>query len=390
MAAPNIDHAGILSWLDGLTVIESPHGFLQEMCDRLVIAGLPLYRVAVFVRTLHPNVLGRRYLWIEGDEVLVSEAPYQMLETEEYSNNPMAYVFSRGEVIRRRLNDPATPNDFKILDELRADGVTDYLVHPLPFTNGEIHAVSWTTRDPAGFSDAATDLLQQVALRLNRVAEIYALRRTAATMLNTYVGHGAGERILSGQIRRGEVTKIRAAIWLSDLRGFTNLADTQTGEELIELLNAHFDAVVPAIEEHGGEVLKFMGDGVLAIFPAATDESSGDACDRAIASARAVRTRMAACNDRLVEAGRPTLAFGAALHFGDLMYGNIGGTSRLDFTAIGPAVNLAARLETLARDQGLDIVVSSAIVERADARLEQLGTFELKGFSVPERVFKLD
>jgi len=376
----------VVDWLiDGARTVHQPQDVLAELCQRLVAAGLPLYRVAVFVRTLHPNVMGRRFLWRQGEDVQVSEAPYAMLDSDTYRASPIPVVFATAEAIRRRIGDPDCPDDYQIVGELRAESVTDYLVQPLTFTNGEVHAVSWTTQRAGGFTDDHIAALEAVRLPLARLAEIYALRRIATTLLGTYVGSSTGERILQGRIRRGDLERIHAVVLLSDLRGFTALSDRLPGEQVIGLLNSYFDGLVPAIEAEGGEVLKFTGDGLLAIFPVA--DAPAAACRTALAAAGAGRAALAECNAQRRERNEPELRSGMALHQGEVLYGNVGSAARLDFTAIGPAVNLTARLETLARDLGRDLVVSAAFAAHCPEAVASLGTFQLRGFRDPVEVF---
>jgi adenylate cyclase len=376
----------VIDWLiQGAPTARQPQDVLAELCDRLVACGLPLHRVAVFVTTLHPDVMGRRFLWRRGEEVAISEAPYEMIQSDTYRRSPVPIVFERAEAIRRRIEDPDCPNDYEIVDELRAEGVTDYLIQPLPFTNGEVHAISWTTLRPGGFSDADSAALEAIRLPLARLAEIHALRRIATTLLSTYVGRGAGERILQGRIRRGDIERIHAVILLSDLRDFTTSSDLLPGEAVIRLLNGYFDCLVPAIDAHGGEVLKFVGDGLLGIFPVADDPAA--ACRAALAAAADARAALAQTNAERAGSGEPRLRYGLALHLGDVLYGNIGSVGRLDFTTIGPAVNLTARLETLARDLGRDLVASAAFAGQCPEALTSLGSFELRGFREPQEVF---
>jgi adenylate cyclase len=208
-----------------------------------------------------------------------------------------------------------------------------------------------------------------------------------ATLLDTYVGRHAGARILAGQIRRGDTEAIHAAIWLSDMRGFTSLADRLAPQRLIDLLNRYFDAQVPPILDRGGEVLKFMGDGLLAIFPVAPEDGdAGTACANALAAARDARARIGALTP---PADANDVRFGLALHLGDLLYGNIGGETRLDFTCIGPAVNLAARLEKLAGELGRAILASADFARRCPGALLPVGEFALKGFDAAQRVYGL-
>src|ERR1700730_6762276 len=331
---PNAEIRAVAEWLiDGARSASLPQQILAHVGARLVACGIPLGRAAVFVRTLHPNVMGRRFVWRPGDEVEVRESSLALLEASKLLDRTFAHVYLTADPVCRRLAVPHPVLDFPILSELRAEGVTDYFAAPLVFTDGAIHVATWTTREPGGFTDEQIAGIEAIMTPLARVAEIRALRRTAGTLLDTYVGHDAGERILAGHIRRGDIEEIHAAIWLSDMRGFTALADRQPPRVLIDLLNRYFDCQVPVILEHGAEVLKFMGDGLLAIFTIADDET--EACKRALAAARRVQANIAA----LARSAMPGLRFGLALHIGDVLYGNIGSGNPLDFTLSGTAVH---------------------------------------------------
>jgi adenylate cyclase len=389
MAPPDVQ--SIVDWLvDGARSAPTGPQVLAEMCERLVAAGIPLWRVAVFVRTLHPNVMGRRFTWRPGAEVEVGTASHEMTEQESYAKSPVVRVYETAQAFRRHLADPACPRDFEVVEALRAEGVTDYLICPLIFSNGEIHAGSWTTRESGGFTAAQIAALEAVMTPLARVSEIHALRRTAANLLDTYLGTHTGERILSGKIRRGDTETIHAAIWLSDMRGFTALADRLSPRELVDLLNRYFDCQVPAIVEHGGEVLKFMGDGLLAIFPVADDESDAEwACNDVLVAARKARANVAALSAAASGEAARGLRFGLALHLGEVLYGNIGGGNRLDFTCIGPAVNLAARLEKQTSRLHRTVVASERFARHCRPPLVSLGEFTLPGFGAPQAAFGL-
>ena len=374
----------IADWLiDGARSAPLPQQVLAQLSERLVACGIPLWRVAVFVRTLHPQVMGRRFIWRPGAEVEVSEAPFELLESADFLENPIAQVYATGRALRRKIAEPDCALDFPVLSELRAEGITDYLASPLVFTDGAIHAVTCTTRQAGGFTDAQIAGIETIINPLARVAEIRALRRMGSILLDTYVGHDAGERILAGHIRRGDIEEIHAAIWLSDMRGFTALADSLPPAVLIDLLNRYFDCQVPVILEHGAEVLKFMGDGLLAIFTIADNET--EVCKRAFAAARRAQANVAALSDSAM----PGLRFGLALHIGDVLYGNIGSGNRLDFTCIGPAVNCAARIEKLTSQLGREILASGEFAHHCAAEFTDLGEFSLAGFSAPQLVFGL-
>jgi adenylate cyclase len=392
VSMPTCDTRAIADWLvDGARSASQPQHILAELCGRLVACGIPLWRVAVFVRTLHPHVMGRRIIWRPDTGVEISEAPFELLDSAAFLDNPIARVYATGEAIRRKLTDPNGETDFPVLSELRDQGVTDYLATPLVFTDGAIHVATWTTRQPGGFSEAQIAGIEAVIAPLARVTEIYALRRTASNLLDTYVGHSPGERILAGQIRRGDVEEIHAAIWLSDMRGFTALADRMPPRELIDLLNRYFDCQIPPILDHGAEVLKFMGDGLLAIFPIADDNSDADEiCSRTLTAARHAQTNVAALSDSIAIDNFDGLRFGLALHLGEVLYGNIGGGNRLDFTCIGPAVNLAARIETLTARLGRAILASGDFAHHCPREFSAIGEFTLTGFSAPQSVFGLD
>ena len=343
----------------------------------------------MFVRTLHPHVTGRRFLWRPDAGVEIGELPFDRLDTADFLESPVSHVYKTSAPMRRRLADPAEAADFSVLRDLREQGATDYFASPLRFTDGTVHVATWATRAQGGFTDGQIAGLEAIVAPFARVAETYALKRTAKTLLDTYVGSHAGARILSGQIRRGHTETIRAAIWLSDMRGFTALADRLAPQTLISLLNRYFDCQVPPILDRGGEVLKFMGDGLLAIFPLKSEADVTKVCSDVLSAADDVRRRLADLASATVADGVADLRFGLALHLGEVSYGNIGGGNRLDFTCIGPAVNFAARLEQLAGKLVRSVIVSSDFAAHCAAPLTELGKFALSGFSAQQTVYGL-
>jgi adenylate cyclase len=379
----------LIDWLiDGARSSANPLLMLAETCERLVQAGLPLWRVGIFVRTLHPDILGRNFIWRPGAEVTVGSAGFEFLVSPEYTRSPLAIVFGEGREVRYRLDDPQTEN-VPFFDDMRAEGVTDYIALPLFFIDGTVNASSFTTKQPGGFSDDELANLKAVVTPLARIIEIISLRRTASLLLDTYVGNRAGERILGGQIRRGHTDTMDAAIWLSDLRGFTALSDRLPAETVVEILNRYFDCQVSAIRDHGGEVLKFMGDGLLAVFPIVEhDGTAQQVCSRVLEAARESRASVDALQHQVGEVIE-RFRFGVALHVGKVLYGNIGGGNRLDFTCIGPAVNLAARLEKIAGRLHRTIVASEAFAGICAGGWADLGEFPIAGFAKAERVYGL-
>src|ERR1700761_5522008 len=376
-------------WLiDGARSAPNPPQMMTETCERMVAAGLPLWRVGVFVRTLHPDVVGRNFVWRPGAEIAVGTANYDMLDSDEFRHSPLALVFGEGCEIRARMDGPDAKR-FPLFDDLRGESVTEYIALPLMQVDGTVHASSWTPRQPGGFTEAQVSALRALIPPLSRLIEVTRLRFMSSILLDTYVGNRAGERILGGQIRRGHTETMQAGIWLSDLRGFTALSDRLPAETVIEILNRYFDCQVSAIATHGGEVLKFMGDGLLAVFP--FDEYIGDIgkeCAQVLEAACEARANVEAMQFPIGETIE-RFRFGVALHVGQILYGNIGGGNRLDFTCIGPAVNLAARLEKMASRLHRTVVASAAFAQACPGRWQELGEFPIAGFSRAERVFGL-
>jgi adenylate cyclase len=388
MNAPEL--TAIVDWLiDGARSAAMPSRLMAECCERMVAAGLPLWRVGIFIRTLHPEIYGRNFIWRQdAAEVEVGTVDFAIQETPEFKRSPLSLVFREGVEVRGNPNGPDVVR-FPFLDDLRQEGATDYIAMPLRFLDDTVHALTWTTRHPGGFSDEQIAAMRAVTKPLTRITEIITLRRTATVLLDTYVGNRAGERIMGGQIRRGHTDTMQAVIWLSDLRGFTALSDRLPAEMVVEILNHYFDCQVASIRAHGGEVLKFMGDGLLAVFP--IDEYIGDAnyvCSRVLEAAREAR---AGVDELTYTIGKAIerFRFGVALHVGNILYGNIGGGNRLDFTCIGPAVNLAARLEKIAGRVGRTVVASEGFVRVCDAEWNELGEFPIAGFSKAQRVYGL-
>ncbi|HEV3498917.1 MAG TPA: adenylate/guanylate cyclase domain-containing protein [Bradyrhizobium sp.] len=376
----------VLDWLiDGARSDGRSEEVLAALCQRLVACGMPLSRVAVFVTTLHPDVMGRRFVWRAESGVTTSEALFDQVETDDFRESPFATVYNTRKAIRYRLTAGEYP-DIPVLRDMAADGATDYVAYPLLFSDGTIHVATWATGQPSGFTPEQLAGLESVLAPLARVAEIRALRRTASNVIETYVGNQTGERILAGKIRRGYVETIRAAIWLSDMRSFTTLAERLPPQALVDLLNQYFDCQVPAIIDRGGEILKFMGDGLLAIFPLSDGGKPREVCSRALDSAREARARLDDLNARRPEA---PIRFGLALHLGQVMYGNIGGGNRLDFTCVGPAVNLAARLEKVAAKLGRTVVASAEFSAQLPNAFEPLGDYPVAGFVAAQAVFGL-
>ena len=342
----------LIGWMvDGARPSADAQQIVSGICERLVALGVAIDRFMLFIYTLHPNLQGRRFRWIKGQGVDIARAAMGTFATEVYTSSPLPDVIAHQAPLRRHLERADCPDDYNIIQELRDQGFTDYLAQPLVFTTGEIHACTWSSAQKGGFSDRDIDILEQVNRPLARLTETYMLRLNAAVLLSTYVGRNSGGQILRGRVHRGDGEEISAVILFVDIKGFTALSNERQGREVVGLLNDTFDRLVPPVTDHGGEILKFMGDGFFAIFP--YDDKSRIA-EITAGAIDAVNEGHAA----LAEEGAPDAAFRAALHCGTFHYGNIGGADRLDFTAIGPPVNYTARLLAAASQIGCDNVLS--------------------------------
>ena len=358
----------------------------KAFCEELVVRGLPA--VEIVARAGAPaSGAERRPFAVDG--LRRDSQDHGSARGREHAGlpeQPVRVVDETQRPFRQRL-DGAIP-DFSILHALKEMGATDYLILPLPFLDRSRSAyLSFVTREIAGFSEADIAVLEGAGRLLSPYVERIALRRMAIDLLDTYVGRHAGERIFNGQIRRGALDEIEAAILMSDLRGFTLLSQERERPVVIETLNAWFDSNAVAVEAHGGEVLKFMGDGLLAIFRAETD--AADAVRRAYAATVDVRSAIEDVNAVRVSAGDLPIEFAMGLHVGQVAYGNVGGQKRLDFTVLGPAVNYASRLQNLAKRLGQPVLISSAFANHLAEPLVAAGAHAMRDIGRSERVFAL-
>jgi adenylate cyclase len=361
---------------------------LIGFCERCVAAGLPISRTQVFIDTLHPVHEGRLFRWgHDPDEapmveygrtnpevIAVSASAYDLTAVENWLGSPFYKMLQTGESLLRRRLDATSANDFAVLPALVAAGMTDYIAMITRFADqgviGEMDGVysSWATRLPEGFNDRHIAALARVVPFLALAIKSVSLVRMTSTLMETYLGD--------------------AVVWFSDLAGFTRITDT-TPEEVIPLLNDYSDAIVSAIHEHGGDVLKLIGDGTLAIFAA---QDRAHACDAALTAAIAARRKVVETKQRRAAEGKPVTDMYLGLHVGKVFYGNVGSRERLDFTVIGPAVNEASRIAAMCRsvDQPVLISASFAAVGDMKRRLLSVGRYALRGVSQPQELFTID
>lgn len=356
-------------------------------CERLVASGIGLTRVTLSLETLHPELSGTALRWHDGALEKTHAQRAGILTSDSYLRSPLRVVDETERPFRwRRAEDL---QDMALLEELAAEGTTDYLMLPLPFLDTtRTAAISYATRASGGFTPETLRALEEASCLLSPWAERVVLRNIALNLLEAYLGHEAGRRVHDGQIERGDVRTIKAAIWFCDLRGFTALSDRLPRPKLVAVLNRWFEVVGGAVAEAGGEILKFMGDGLLAVFR--IDGDPATTCDRALAAAEAATAGTRSLDAMLAGKGLAPFRFGLALHLGEVEFGNIGTPHRLDFTVIGPAVNMASRLEALTKELGTPVVASEAFARACGRRLRLLGTFTLRGIGEPAAVYGLD
>jgi adenylate cyclase len=392
----------------GLTGTPATH-IVSEFCSRCVAAGIPLARSMMFIDTLHPVHEGQLFRWgfspteaslleygrTSPDGLAASGSNPQDLETaKRWRRSPHFRMLQTGEsFFRRRLNG-TTDDEFPLLTQWQAEGITDYVAIITRFAAdgviGEMDAFysSWATDEPAGFKNEQIAALKQAVPYFALAIKSVSLTRMARNLMQTYLGSDAGQRVLSGKIVRGIAEQIDAVVWFSDLRGFTRITDTAP-EEVISLLNDYSDVIISAIDEHGGDVLKLIGDGTLAIFRA---EDRLHACNAALSAAIAAREGVVELNKHRAAKGKPLTDMYLGLHVGNVFYGNVGSRERLDFTVLGPAVNEASRIAAMCRSVDQPVLMSTAFAEVGNIKrqLVSVGRYALRGVSHPQELFTLN
>lgn len=365
----------------------------EALMWRLVAAGLPLDRASLHVGTLHPQLLGFGWNWSRDDGFCdETKVGFGSLETDAFRRSPLKPVVKHGEKVRLDATDPALQTRFPLLAELAARGITEYVAFPLHAGGTYHNAASVATCQPGGFTDAQQDELKRIGRLFALHVERHIALRVAGNVLDIYLGRAAGARVLEGSIKRGSGESIRAVIWASDLRGFTTLADRAAGPDTIALLNHYFERLAAPVLAQGGEVLKFIGDGLLAVFPYADFGVKAQAAEAALAAAEQAIAAVAELNtappeDLQAIAGWQPLVTGIALHEGEVFFGNVGAPARLDFTVIGPAVNTASRVEALSKELGRDILLTDAVARLLTRPLDPLGAHTLRGLAEPVTLF---
>ncbi len=369
----------------------SPDELTEHFAQQLLELGMPLWRFNVSIWTLHPLLVGQTFTWRRGvPGVVQGETKQGMLQQPLYLNSPVRHVSEGLGGVRQRLDDDNPEFQFPVMQELRAEGGTDYVAMPLFFSDGQIHTITLASDDPAGFSTAHLGMVFAAITALARFFEVLILRHNTTALFDAYLGERTRHQILGGSTHRGDGENIRAAVLLCDMRDSTSMAGALPRDRYLGLLNDFFEAATEPVINRGGEVLKFIGDAVLSIFPVESGNGSADAVATACGKARAAAEDIVA-NVAHIETGDglPPLRCAIGVHVGDVMYGNVGAPSRLDFTVTGSTVNVAARLSDQCKALDRQLLLSEDVARHAPDDLESLGKQAMRHVAEQVEVFAL-
>jgi adenylate cyclase len=370
-------------------LLRTPIAFIEQLMNRVQAAGLPLWRMYVGLQLIHPQLQAMGYLWKRGEPVEAIARAYGIQLTPAYIGSPLKQVRDTGQPVRYRL-DGLTGDHHMVLHEVREGGGTDYFSLPMHIRrDGPMPVVAFATDTMEGFSEADIDDLTRLVDLMGAVTEMHIEESVANTVTDTYLGRQIGQRVLNGAIRRGEGEEIRAVLWFSDLRDFTGLNERLPPDRVLELLNNYFQLVGDALASHGGEILKFIGDGIMGYFPAEDALFMPMVTAAALDAARKLIADADAANEARATAGAEPIRFGIGLHVGTVTFGNVGTENRLDFTVIGSAVNRASRLEGLTKALGVRVCASAEFKEDCPRPMKSLGKHRLRGVREPVEIFTL-
>ena len=380
----------VLDWLFSQgRLIEQDSKFTLELAHQLREHGAPVDRMVVTLLTLNPQFVAVTCAWLSStDFVRRFETERHIRDTDRYIGSPLKQLFDTEKRVRQNLTQ--LPDDaHRAYTELVEDGFTDYLALPVLFAGGLGAAFIINTKHENGFSGHDIENFRRLRDHLTPTFEVHALKHLSKSLLNTYVGKRTSAKVLSGMIKRGDADVIHAAIWFSDLRNFTQLTENLPPEDLLEMLNDYFEFVSAAVTARGGEILRFIGDAMLIVFPIDDEMCGKTAANAAVDSAIDAHSSLATLNHRRGRRGKPPIEFGVGLNIGEVVYGNVGAPDRLDFTVMGPAVNRTARLESLTKTLGSNILFSKEFADLIDQPTQDLGKHEMKGIEGPQAVCAL-
>ena len=366
-----------------------PAQLVTELMARLDAAGARVDRVRISSRTLHPQLVALGVLWNRDGGAELSNPTHGVQESDAYLGSPMQFVADNEERFRKRLDGAADNEEHTFLREIRAEGMTDYVALPMVFSSGTTNTITLATSAPGGFSDAELLRFEALANLLAPMFESINLRRTTLGLLNTFVGQRVSERILQGQVKRGDGERIKAAFWYSDLRGFTSLSEKLPTEELLRLLNEYFEYCAAAAGARGGEILQFIGDAILIVFEISDPKEEAQVCAAALDAAVDAFASIAVVNHRRRRSGQSLIEFGLGLHLGVVTHANVGSPDRLSFNVVGPAVNMTARIQDLTKETGVPLLLSAEFARHIARKLRSVGRYDLRGIGKSQEVFTL-
>lgn len=378
--------APVIDWLlrDGC-LLNDARDLNAGLGRQLVRVGAEISRIRLAFWTLHPLVAAIAHQWHRDGHTDTFEVSHSIFESDKYIGSPAEELRTKKVPVRYRLAeielDPKKHHS--LLFDLRDQGQTDYYAIPMVSFTGQVDSLFLNTDVPGGFTDADIAKFDALARFLLPVIESISQHRLSVALLDTYVGQRTGRRVLEGRIKRGDGEVIKAALWFSDLRDFTHLTETLPAQDLLDHLNSYFEFIYNAVELYDGEVLRFIGDAMLIVFPIERSGGVDQACRNALAAAQDSFNGLATLNHRRKRQGKPEVKFGVGLHLGEVIYGNVGAPTRLDFTVMGPAVNRTARLESLTKQVDRPLLMSDEFIRHIDAGTEDMGAFEVKGMRQP-------
>ena len=381
----------ILNWLfiQG-RLIDDQTEFVHQLSHRILEAGAPIDRLTLYFPTLNPQVVTTTVTWTRKTDTTVPyQARHDVLISDRYIGSPLQTLYETMQCVRQSLTSLPTGAHLAYT-ELAGAGFTDYYAIPITFSSGRASAFIVATKSLDGFSECDLKNLKCLSDYFAPILEVYSLRHLSSSLMNTYVGKRTGEKVLSGMVKRGDADVINAALWFSDLRDFTPLTETLPADQVLQMLNDYFEFVAAAVTSRGGEILRFIGDAMLIVFPIDRKVSKKSACTAALSSARDAQQTLAALNHRRRRHGQPEIVFGVGLNVGEVTYGNVGSPDRLDFTVMGPAVNRTARLESLTKTIGEPILVSKDFSDQVECPMIYFGEHDMKGIARPQKVFAPD
>lgn len=366
--------------------LTDPIALVNGLMAQLDEAGARIDRLRFVSGTLHPQVIAWGVVWSRGGGAQLVSAEHGVHLSDAYLTSPIKIVREENRPYRRRLDNLA-PDDTPLLHELRREGMSDYCAVPMVFSTGSVNFLAIATTAPGGFPESDLARVHKLANLLAPMVEIIESRRMTLGLLDTFVGHRISERILKGQVKRGDGDRIEAAFWYSDLRNFTMLSETLPTAELLELLNEYFDCCAAAAAVRGGEILQFIGDAVLIVFEIRDPAERQAVCEAALDAATDAFSALAVINHRRRHTGRPEIAFGLGLHVGEVTHANVGSPSRLAFNVIGPAVNRTARIQGRTKDAGSPLLVSEEFAALVRQPMVKRGRWPLRGVAGEHDVY---